>query len=1111
MQDVLLRNPSRSSAILRDMALHDKTDFIRALLSILVGASGKRHSDLAGPIYGTLGALLPALPGPIWTQLRATPGIFGSGQEGFDMLANERQRRSFTNTLSALCLLQNLIIEARRSTLVNSAKSSELKGRVLRSALDWALQKVWLGFSSWQYQNLQEKHVLASQLGQIVLTVMVDADASPALRGPIFDGLDRSLRHTLLGSEAAVWLSPSMEIVLSGRLDVQSALKHGRMNLRNAVEASISAHLQVLSKCLRLMSADNSNTLATFCVACCLPTSRSQATENSVIASVFAYISPSSSSNVILHACKLATRLCEASLACGDSAERPSFLAALGGISAAHTVTQTLLSLAVDSFMSEAIQAAIWTLMRAIVQTQVGLAALLAEGVDAFALRHGVLATKVVDGTILALIEEILADWSSASQHQPNLLCQSLELLLILTESDNSQSGIAKAIITERRRSLINIACQKETHNFIANAAHSALLDGTDFDDSYRMCSRAAALRLLCTERPSADTNSIDAYDAHLQAILRQAFILFVEESAASAQRIGDYSDIQQVLHSMCEGLRIQDAVRTHQSNSVTEDNANITPYASVAALLPRLEGYYATMSDSARLQSSVDFLHSFNLNWELVRSRISLIDAWTQLAKSDDIAKRAPELFTADTHLLVLKLLAALSQASTLVGQALPYYRSLAQLGENLLEVLARRRIPCPDSAMVTYVVQISTLLGNSSLMSDVMHDPQSLLKLSMLSIAERVLRGLALGAATTSDVRAAALSGVESSVETCLKLCQQSLLQAVQHAASPTLADQLAAVAAVLSGLQNIGVVMRSSLWLAQADTLSLYDLLCRTLASQASDIHGLQITKACVDLAMVLAADDTAAERLALSGITYSICSMPLSPVLESGQLHACELGVAPAERLASHEVWRGVLALHVQLASQLSSSATYLQDDVLPFHLMFRKQLQQSWIDIKSRSSHLTMPALSEARIAASLLDTLSARRGQLDALDGILDELVTLVIQVLQVMLDYLHHPNKLVTDVKPTNAAERAWLELDTSIADDETNALQGLFKRPVLLVLVENVLAICDLLVSSMMRWTRSHIVLMREDVDWPNDAPLLAVVSTFAQSARCRVAKLG
>lgn len=1112
-RDILSHDPGRADKLVQTMSAGSSRDFVellfRAKEKYLAQQSAEEKVIL--PLLSLLGFLLPMYPGLIWTHLRGTTSLYPAGTDGGRMigsveyskgrsiLLHDKLAGKYSITLATVDLARSLFLEAQRSSIVDPPRLSELKAQVLKRAMRWCADSVWINLNSWRFVDIKQKMKLQARLAALFTLVLEESDVADSVRGEAVTSALDLILIAFIKSPTPSHLAP-LTFTISTYYDTIFAFaKSGRTLERLAAEHSLEAILQLAYQLLsmsRSIVPDQPTLLERQSFSFQLGNGRN------LIASLQALISANFRPEIAMLSASILTRLAYLAKDWGVASERPSFLAHLAGPSESEAVVRNLLTIAVDRFIDERVQDAVWGLMIGIIQYQPGLGTLLVCGPQAYArLLSAEVSEHSQPNTALALAVEVVLGWQSAWLDQPSLLSRALDLLLAVWDSDNDWTAYIDKC--RMRTSLWQAVCQILLKPVTPDSGRRDLIlkshPATDSSSAtvislcHRLTTQVAAAKLLVLDLARSEFANVSKVHEST-TVLRTQF--GVNDSITSILQ-GLSTIPLDATESMHLQSRLQDisprlnfrAFEKPVYHFDTNRQYGEDYLISLTLLRPRLDGCHSKQHGEAVVEA---FRATIRLNesWSIYETTSQLLSLWTSLLQHGRSVLASMTNYPQELSNAAIAISASAATSDLGTDIAKEYQRKRLCLLRLVVDQFSRLNVPFNDSQLAALLAHLAALLGNITMNDTFESESKGGSPLAVLAfeIAAIILRFQCTPPPATEPK-----ASLQSSIETitCLSLhaARTALAACTVVGAKASRASTLDSIVSTLRSAFAADVPPRPALWAAQCQDLDLFNVLSRYLAACPADKASAEAGRLALDLAALLAADPVAAERIALSGITYAICTSPLSAaVIDPVARKAHDAG------LLLSQVWCSTLALETQMISHMSHSVIFAQEDTAPFILYYQGLLNDCLLSLEEDA--LSLSQLNELHLCATYTKAVTPSIRYIEDVEHLFLALVDGSLHVVQKLLHFLHHPNRLVDSITPADAVERLWLQTDSSASD--TAPLSNLAERPVAGALLQKILGVSEVLITMLVHYTSTFSIIARDPLDWPGDRLLLQAVSS-------------
>jgi hypothetical protein len=1007
------------------------------------------------------------------------------------LLQQDKLKGEYSSTIAVLDLVHALFVETQRSILSTSSQSlNDLRRDVLARSVRWVLEAIWPSFSNWRYADVKQKFQLHGKQVAIFSLAVEEAEFALALQPAALLPAVELVIDSLLFNSTNSKISPLTQAIREAS-SITNYRTTGRHTEADASEHCLCAVLDISYRLLslsRYLMPAQPSLLERTILSYSSPETVSGAQDNLISTLFSCFTSSEYAPHTSYLAVLLLARLAKLSSDWGLAADRPSFLGHLGGMKDAMAVFQLTLDIAGDPHVEVELQLGAWSLITNIVDSQPGLAELFITGSQAFAPIFRKTTAPEAPETAVTLAMKVLEGWEETWEKQPTLLCLALECLGSIWEHYiDFQIYLVrfhqdKAIWPR----LCDILCK-----VIESPANAGEIDGSPHSviSCYRIAAQAAAARLLSIDIQQAvsATELSKAIEGHsFMAMVNmlekvKAFSTALKTASASAFEPDYHADVAAAFASLFAFLDIlRKRLEGKSGPDITEDSRSMA--------LARTE--------------------SFNLSWSAYEAQTRLSRAWRGLLEStlpemEDKRTVASSIWTS-----VLVLAETVSTDSRTAEVAQTIHISRLALLRTLLEYLTRPSLESKPQDIVTLVKFVRQLMTNEALSPvESLRNAGSTFHAEVFQVCFLAFKLSLVNLKASTAAPAEHRPGLLADTEICLSVAFSALqIGLVKTSTGSDTRDDLPLIVALVQEILNNNVRPRPSFWLAHCQQLDLFrhifDLLSILPLGDNSQTLSLNLLRLC----LTLTAFPQAAEKMALGGLVSTINNNTLTERLELGQVRP-----RPSEDSAldasGHEHWCLMLTVVTQLVTQLGHQVPFIENDVLAFVHLYYKQLEAAFLytpadnlaaDVMRESeSILTIASLQEMRAASLFLESLITHSIGIPAVQPVLRKLVNRSLLLLQQLVYLLQHPTSLSKLVEPTTAAERAWLQPE--IDSTETINLSNFAQRPVAAAIVQEVFSLCYLLASALVRYTSAFTVLSREDVDWPHDRAVIAVVRCF------------
>jgi nuclear pore complex protein Nup188 len=414
LRNVCLQDAQTTSDVLIAMSSkHSSPEArIRTIFTLLEKAL-QRPSSLSSQIVGygfdILRALVSKFTGAVWTSLRASHVLFPSSTSWNDVVAvvhpvlqYDKARGKYTTVLATLRLVLALVLEARRTPPAASEELKIIKGDVLKRAVTWTRNEVWVAFDGWRYEEIADKFEIALEVAEIFDTLLDEAvrqakvssssrsfsassSSSPATTYTLAPAV--GVAHDLFTHSLAAICAPLLSSIAAG-VDILNGLARvGRQVVFQKAEKSLVCLLRLThhillyrpildgpSPCLLEQLFFTHQTGASFGSSLFV----SLRSGNEPVAALANYVTASVDKKLSQAACYILAQL--SSRARDFRPNPPSLVGFLGGASVTESFVSSLLAIVSDRHQRSDLQIAVWDLISSVVDAQPGLALLFVTG-----------------------------------------------------------------------------------------------------------------------------------------------------------------------------------------------------------------------------------------------------------------------------------------------------------------------------------------------------------------------------------------------------------------------------------------------------------------------------------------------------------------------------------------------------------------------------------------------------------------------------------------------------------------------------------------------------------------------------------------------------------
>ena len=1111
------------------LSVAPKANQIQPLLDLLekIISSHIMPTTIFVPLIYIINSMLATFPGVIWTYLRGSALLFPLGtsaarsawttrkdSSGRSILQEDKKTGMYASTLAVLDLVRGLFLEAQRSVQTNSHAFAEIKNEVLKRAIRWVTDSVWASFSAWRYVDVRQKFQIGAKVAMLFGQILEEADCGGVTKAKAVVDAVELVEGVLLINASAARLAPLLDLTSSGPDIIIALNKSGKKAEAMDVEICVEANLYLIYRLLSLTRhiLPNQPSLLEGCLFShgnqSVPKSSKAPSTRLLISTLFTYIASTFAVRLATHSAHILARLAYLSQDWGVGSERPSLLGHLGGAQECQDTIDALLAIAEDPFIEVDVQIATWDLLVAAIESQPSLAAMLVTGSQAWVTALAK-EQKNASSTAATLAVKVLHGWEEAWNVQPAILSSSLRCLTQIWKNYNDYRSCLQSVRMDSTlwaavSSIISKQVDVQQDSGSAKKMNQAVNATEMLYNCYRLSAQAEALQLLASDIEIQPQETISSpSDPSLRVLIhllgdKEKFTRALAAAMLSPLEPSLFTETETAFKLIFKGLHL-DAYRKPSSNFEVAKRYGKDFFYNADLIRNRVEGCHSQDIDESVITNAIQRIEMLNIAWSIFDAHSSLLVSWnvlleTALPKIPHTQAVGNAMWTA-----LLEVATSASKESR-TGEVIQRWQAIRL---NLLQIILREYIVRPSvtaspSDLCTIVNQIRLILTNEHL------DPILSLKMQQASAYHRVTFQTAFlvfrkfsvslqnEASIPMDRRAQVLSDIEASVGVALTAVQVCITLVTATTASELLSDDLSLVTSLVQQILNSPFQPRQSVWLAVCQELNLFrcafDFLSSTPVSIFHSAHPLHL----LNLLLSLAIFPQVAEKMALNGLVSALNSNALTIQLEEG-LFRPNASEHPGAISLAHKQWCLMNAVMTQLVSHLGGSIPFMDNEALVFLRLYAKQLKE--VFLWSTSDPLTIDVLREMHDTSTLLRAIVSSKAVMYSEHPVIGELVHSSLFLLQQLVYLLQHPNLLSTLLDPVSAEERIWLQSDSTFFD--SFGLIDLPKRPVAASILQEVLMLCQILISTLVTYTQAFAILTKENIDWPSDRIIMQAVS--------------